>query len=74
MTVDSNGYFSTSVDLSAGDNTITVVATDGAGKSTTVTRTVNFNNNPPVFESISIVPNPVDAGSTFKISVVVSDS
>lgn len=73
-TVDSNGYFTASVDLSSGDNTITVVATDGAGKSTTVTRTVNFNNNPPVFESISIVPNPVDSGATFKISVVVSDS
>lgn len=74
VAVDSNGYFTASVGLSQGDNTITVVATDGAGKSTTVTRTVNFNNNPPVFESISIVPNPVDSGATFKISVVVSDS
>lgn len=72
--VNSNGYFTTTVALSSGDNTITITATDGAGKSTTVTRTVNFNNQPPVFESISIVPNPVNTGNTFKISVVVSDS
>ena len=74
VTVDSNGYFTTTVALSSGDNKITIVATDGAGKSTTVTRTVNFNNNPPVFQSVSIEPNPVDAGATFKISVKVTDS
>lgn len=74
VSVGSNGYFTTTVALSSGDNTITIIARDGAGKSTTVTRTVNFNNQPPVFESISIVPNPVNVGNTFKISVVVSDS
>lgn len=74
VTVDSNGYFTTTVVLNSGDNTIRIVATDGAGKSTTVTRTVNFNDNPPAFQSISIEPNPVDAGATFKISVKVTDS
>lgn len=73
VTVDSNGYFTTAVDLTNGDNTITVISTDSAGKSTTITRTVNFNNKPPVIESISLVPNPVEAGATFKVSVVVAD-
>lgn len=73
VTVDSNGYFSTTVSLENGDNTIVIIATDSAGKSTTITRTVNFNNKPPVFESLTIAPNPVDAGATFKVSAVVTD-
>lgn len=73
VTVDSNGYFTTEISLVNGDNTITVVSTDSAGKSTTITRTVNFNNKPPIIESISIVPNPVESGGTFKVSVVVTD-
>ena len=73
VTVNSNGSFSTTVNLSTGENTITVVATDGAGKSTTVTRTVYYDNAAPVINSISIVPNPVDAGKTFVISVEVTD-
>lgn len=73
VTVSANGSFSTTVNLSTGENTITVVATDGAGKSTTVTRTVYYDNAAPVINSISIVPNPVDAGKTFVISVEVTD-
>lgn len=74
VTVDSNGYFNTTVSLELGENTITVIAKDGAGKTTTVTRTVYYNNIPPTINSISIVPNPVDAGKTFKITVKVTDS
>lgn len=73
VTVNANGAFSTTVNLSNGTNTITVVATDGAGKSTTVTRTVYYDNSAPVINSISIIPNPVDAGKTFVISVEVTD-
>lgn len=73
VTVNSNGYFSTTVELVNGDNTITIIAKDSAGKSTTITRTVNFNNKPPVFESLTIAPNPVDAGATFKVSAIVTD-
>lgn len=71
--VNSSGYFTTDVSLSVGQNTITVVAKDGAGKTTTVTRTVTYDNAAPVFQSISVTPNPVNAGNTFKISVVVTD-
>lgn len=73
VTVNSNGSFSTTVNLSVGTNTITIVSTDGAGKSTTVTRTVYYDNTAPTINSISIVPNPVDAGKTFVISVSVTD-
>lgn len=70
-TVNSNGAFSKEIALFNGENTITVVATDGAGKQTTVVRTVYYENSAPVISSISIVPNPVDAGKTFVISVEV---
>lgn len=73
VTVQSNGTFSTQVTLSSGANTITIVATDSAGKSTTVTRHVTLDTGAPVFQSVTITPNPVDAGQTFVISVEVTD-
>lgn len=72
-TVDGSGNFSKAVNLSEGANTITVVATDSAGKSTTVTRTVTRDTVAPVISAITIAPNPVDAGATFIITVDVSD-
>ena len=53
--------------------TITVVATDGAGKSSTVTRTVILDTHAPVFSQVTIAPNPVDAGATYIITVKVND-
>ena len=73
VTVQSNGSFTTTVTLKSGSNTITVVATDAAGLKTTITRTVTLDNGAPVFQEISIVPNPVDAGKTYVISVKVTD-
>lgn len=73
VAVNSNGSFSTTVTLNVGENTITVISMDGAGKTTTVTRTVYYDNTAPVIESISIIPNPVDAGKTFVVSVSVTD-
>ena len=40
--VQPDGSFSTTVSLSAGDNQITVTATDAAGNQTKITRTVSF--------------------------------
>ena len=73
VTVGANGAFSTTITLNEGDNTITVVATDAAGKSTTVTRTVTLDTGAPEFVSVTITPNPVDAGNTYVISVSVND-
>ena len=59
--------------MSEGENTITVIATDGAGKSTTVVRHVTLDTGGPVFKSVTITPNPVDGGQTFIIEVEVED-
>ena len=71
--VDSNGTFSKSITLQEGRNTITITATDSAGKSTTVTRTVTLKTNAPVITSVVIEPNPADAGKTYTIKVVVDE-
>ena len=73
VTVGTDGSFSKALTLVAGTNTITVVATDSAGKSTTVTRTVTLDTAAPVIKSVTLTPNPVDAGKTFVISVEVTD-
>lgn len=73
-TVGTDGSFSKSITLNEGTNTITIVATDSAGKSTTVTRTVTLDTGAPTFVSVSINPNPVDAGNTYVISVDVTDA
>lgn len=71
--VGANGSFSKDLTLAVGNNTITVVAKDSAGKSTTVTRTIVVDQTAPVIKSVTIIPNPVDAGRTYVISVDVTD-
>lgn len=73
VTVGSDGTFSKTVTLTEGTNTITIVATDSAGKTTTVTRTVTLNTSAPVFTSVTITPNPVDVGASYVIEVTVTD-
>lgn len=73
IVVNGDGNFSTEYFLEEGENTINIVAIDGAGKSTTVVRKVYYDSKPPVIGNISIIPNPVDAGKTFVISVSVTD-
>lgn len=71
--VDSIGGFSTTIELALGENKITVMSTDGAGQYTTIIRTVFYDNVPPKIEEIYLLPNPVDTGKTFTISVKASD-
>jgi len=73
VTVNGDGTFSKSLTLTEGSNTITVVSTDSASKSTTITRTVTLDTVLPVISAVTITPNPVDSGSTFVISVSVTD-
>lgn len=73
VTVQSSGSFSKQLTLANGENTIVVTATDSAGKSTSVTRHVTLDTGAPVFQSIELVPNPVDAGQTYIIRVKVTD-
>ena len=73
VTVGADGNFSKALTLVEGDNTITVVARDAAGKTTTVTRTVTLDLTPPTISAVTITPNPVDAGKTYIIFVTVKD-
>ena len=59
--------------LSDGSHTITITATDAAGKTSTMTRTVTLDTSVPKVASAAITPNPVDAGATMIISVVITE-
>ena len=71
--VGSDGKFSINVKLTSGANTILVRATDAAGKYTEISRTVTLDTGAPVFVSVTLTPNPVDAGATYIIEVEVTD-
>lgn len=71
--VNEDGSFSVSVTLAEGANAIKIVATDAAGKTTTVTRNVTLDTAAPVISAITLTPNPVDAGATYIVSVTVTD-
>ena len=69
VTVNGDGSFSKAVTYVEGSNTVVITATDSAGKTTSVTRTVTVDTTPPEFVSVTLTPNPVDAGQTYILSV-----
>lgn len=69
----SSGNFSKAITLAQGSNTIVVRSTDSAGLYTEVTRTVTLDTTPPVISAVTLVPNPVDGGATFVVTVTVTD-
>lgn len=71
VTVDTSGTFTKTLTLVNGLNTIVITATDAAGKASSVTRTVTLDTSKPVVKSATITPNPVDAGASMVITVVV---
>lgn len=71
VTVGSDGTFTKTITLKEGANTIAVTATDSAGKASTVSRSVTLDTSKPVIKSAVISPNPVDAGASMVITVVV---
>lgn len=72
--VQENGQWSTTITLSEGENTITIVATDSAGKTSTVTRHVTLDTGAPVIESAVINPDPADSGEAITITAIVTDA
>ena len=74
VTVQENGSWTTQITLSEGENTITIVATDSAGKSTTVTRHVTLDTGAPDIQSVTITPNPADAGASITITAIIVDA
>lgn len=71
--VGSDGSFTKTLTLVTGENTIVITAKDGAGKTSTVTKKVVLDQIAPVIQSVTISPNPVNAGATYTISVEVTD-
>lgn len=71
--VGSDGSFTKTLALVTGENTIVITAKDGAGKTSTVTKKVVLDQTAPVIQSVTISPNPVNAGATYTISVEVTD-
>ena len=73
VTVNSSGAFEKSIVLSVGTDTIEVTATDKAGKSTTISRTIILDVSVPDIETVTITPNPVATGNSFVISVTIKE-
>lgn len=73
IVVNADGTFAKAVTLAKGANTIYVKSTDKAGKYSEVTLLVEYDPDAPVVASVTITPNPVDAGATFTITVDVTD-
>lgn len=71
VTVASNGSFTKAVTLASGSNTIQVTATDAAGQTSTVSRTVTLDTSVPKIVSATITPNPADTGASVIISIQV---
>lgn len=73
ISIGGDGSFSKVLTLAKGVNTIYVKSTDKAGKFSEATRTVTYDPDAPVVHSVTITPNPVDAGAAFVIEVDVTD-
>lgn len=73
VTVASDGQFSTTVNLTEGENTITIVATDGAGKTTTITRKVTLDTVAPVIKAVTLSKSTCLVGETIEILIEVTD-
>lgn len=70
----SGGTFSGTLTLTTeGSNTVVFKAISESGVETVVDRILYLDTHAPVIQSVTITPNPVDAGSTFTISVKVTD-
>lgn len=74
VTIGSDGSFSTTVGLTEGENTITIIATDTVGKTTTVTRIVTADFTAPVISNVVAAATTVDASGTIKITFKVIEA
>jgi hypothetical protein len=68
------GFTTTVTGLAIGENTITVVATDVDGKTSTVERTVISDNEAPTIDSFAVLPSElVKLGDLTTVTAGVSD-
>lgn len=71
--IGEGGAFSEEVTLTEGDNTITVIAKDSIGKTTTVTRHVKLDTKAPIISDVFTEATTVEAGGPIKITFKVTD-
>lgn len=69
--VANDGSFSQALVLTEGENTIKIVSTDAAGKSTTINLTVVLDTSVPTIKSAVFAPNPVNASASVQITLEV---
>lgn len=67
------GSFSKQVTLTEGENTITIIAKDSIGKTTTVTRHVTLDTKAPVITDVVASATTVDASGSVTITFKVTD-
>ncbi len=72
--IDAVGNFTAAVELVEGANTVTVIATDTTGNSTTDTRTVRYVANAPELTVTAPVDNLVSAQEGLTVEGVVSEN
>lgn len=70
----SDGSFSKDVTLSQGSNAITIVSTDNAGNTSTITRNVTLDTTPPVASNVTASSTTVNVGGTITITFKIADS
>ena len=73
VTVNASGAFSKAFTLKTGSNAIIVTATDKAGKTTSVSRSIIYDTTPPTVSEVTIAPNPVDVSKSYTITVTAAD-
>ena len=73
VSVGAGGSFSKEITLQEGENTITVIAKDSLGKTTTVTRHVTVDTKAPVISEVEAEATTVDAGGTIHLTFKVTD-
>ena len=56
-----------------GENTITVIAKDSLGKTTTVTRHVTVDTKAPIISDVEAEATTVDANSTIHLTFKIVD-
>ena len=73
VSVGEGGAFSEEITLEEGENTITIVAEDSLGKTTTVTRHVTVDTKAPIISDVEAEATTVDANSTIHLTFKVTD-
>lgn len=73
VSVGESGAFSKEITLQEGENTITIVAEDSIGKTTSVTRHVTVDTKAPVISDVEAEATTVDANSTIHLTFKIVD-